>query len=173
LIAAGFDFTSGDAAKAYNALFTVSYLMISLALSDDSSLLQQTTYIIGYADKPRFQFQYQWWIIEFEFFIFAITAFLTLFPRHIPRGRIVALTFLASAFVLVMDNINAIWFLLRNDTALMVYQEYRIQTAQAGLLMVGIGNALTVIFMGLYEHPQETKEHGVDATVIVKNPLSV
>ena len=53
--------------------------------------------------------QYEWWIIEFELFIFAITAFLTLFPRFIPRGRAVALTFLASAFVLVMDNMNAIW----------------------------------------------------------------
>jgi hypothetical protein len=62
---------------------------------------------------PRYQFQYQWWIIEFEFFIFCLTAVCTLFPRIIPRLRPVALTFLASALVLVMDNINAIWCVRR------------------------------------------------------------
>ena len=106
LVRNGFDFTTetsnklkaldptnpnaGGGDAAYNGLFT------------------RTTYIIGYNDDPKFQFQYEWWIIEFEFFIFAMTAFLTLFPKHIPRGRIVALTFMATAMVLVMDNINAI-----------------------------------------------------------------
>lgn len=71
--------------------------------------LQSTTYIAPYPQRPWFQFQYQWWIIELEFCIFALTAFLTLFPKFIPRVRPVALTFLASALVLVMDNINAIW----------------------------------------------------------------
>lgn len=71
--------------------------------------LQSTTYIIGYANQPEFQFQYEWFIIEYEFCIFALTAFLTIFPKHIPRGRIVALTFMATALVLVFDNINAIW----------------------------------------------------------------
>jgi hypothetical protein len=42
-------------------------------------------------------------------------------------------------------------FLLRNDTAKLVYEEYRIQTAQAGLLLVAIANALTIFFLGLYE----------------------
>jgi hypothetical protein len=50
----------------------------------------------------------QWWIIEYELFIFLITAACTLFPAIIPRVRPVALTFIASALVLVMDNINAI-----------------------------------------------------------------
>ena len=42
-------------------------------------------------------------------------------------------------------------FLLRNDTAKLVYEEYRIQIAKAGLLLVAIANALTIFFLGLYE----------------------
>lgn len=57
--------------------------------------------------------------------------------------------------VLVMDNVNALFFLLRNDTAKLVYEEYRIATAQAGLIMVGCANFLTIIFLGLYEEPLE------------------
>jgi hypothetical protein len=41
------------------------------------------------------------WIIEYELFVFLITAVLTAFPSMIPRGRLVALTFLATALVLV------------------------------------------------------------------------
>ncbi|KAG1660777.1 hypothetical protein FOA52_010387 [Chlamydomonas sp. UWO 241] len=117
-----------------------------------NAVFQSTTYIIPYPLQPQYQFQYQWWIIEYQFFLFAITAVLTLFPAFIPRGRIVALTFLATALVLVMDNVNALFFLLRNPTAIAVFEEYRIATAQAGLIMVGVGNGLTIIFMGLYEH---------------------
>ncbi len=42
-------------------------------------------------------------------------------------------------------------FLIRNPTAVAVYQLDRMAVAQAGLIMVGVGNGLTVIFMGLYE----------------------
>ena len=94
------------------------------------SCAQSTTYIIPYPEKPEHQFQYQWWIIEFEFFVFVLTLVPTLFPSILPRMRPVALTFMASALVLVMDNINALWFLLRNDTAKLVFEEYRIQVAQ-------------------------------------------
>lgn len=59
-----------------------------------------------------------------------ITLACTLFPSVIRRVRPVALTFLATALVLVMDNINALFFLLRNDTAKLVFDEYRIATAQ-------------------------------------------
>lgn len=49
------------------------------------------------------------WIIEYELFIFLLTAAATIFPaRLLHRIRPVALTFMASALVLVMDNINAI-----------------------------------------------------------------
>eukprot|EP00798_Chlamydomonas_sp_ICE-L_P009460 gene9460-32445_t len=116
-----------------------------------NDVFQSTTYIIPYPGRPQYQFQYQWWIIEFEFFCFAITAGLTLFPAFIPRGRPVALAFLSSALVLVMDNVNALFFLLRNDTAKAVFEEYRIETAQAGLMMVGIANFMTIIFLGLYQ----------------------
>lgn len=126
---------------------------------------QSTTYMVPYPGRGRYQFQYEWWIIEMEFAIFALTAFLTIFPRFIPRARPVALTFLASALVLVMDNINAIWWLLRNDLAKTLFHEHRIATAQAGLLMVGIGNSLTIIFMGLYEHV-----HHTDATITMTSP---
>lgn len=115
-------------------------------------VFQSTNYIIPYKSDPKYQFQYEWWIIELEFFIFALTAFLTLKPSYIPRLKPVALTFLASALVLVMDNVNALFFLLRNDTAKAVFDEYRIATAQAGLMMVGCSNALTIWFMGAYQH---------------------
>lgn len=150
-------------------------------------LAQSTTYIIGYANKPIYQFQYQWFIIEFEFCIFALTAFLTLFPKHIARGRPVALTFISTALVLVLDNVNAIWcvvhcahralgvlcnqparstfltakrvdvvrprhrLLLRTPIVDTIYEYDRIKLAQAGLIMVGVSNGLTIIFMGLYE----------------------
>jgi hypothetical protein len=116
-----------------------------------TEVFQSTQYIVPYPQRPAYQFQYQWWIIEMQFFIFALTAGLTLFPSAIERARPVALTFLAAAFVLVMDNVNAVFYLLRNDTAKYVFDAYRIETAQAGLIMVGCGNCLTIIFMGLYQ----------------------
>uniref|UniRef100_A0A7S2QUA5 Uncharacterized protein n=1 Tax=Chlamydomonas chlamydogama TaxID=225041 RepID=A0A7S2QUA5_9CHLO len=115
-------------------------------------VFQSTNYIIPYDHQPKYQFQYQWWIIEYELCIFLLTAALTLFPALIPRLRPVALTFIATALVLVMDNVNALSFLLRNDTAKQVFEEYRIATAQAGLIMVGVANGLTIIFLGSYEH---------------------
>lgn len=130
---------------------------------------QSSTYIIPYPEDSKYQFQYQWWIIEFEFVIFALTAALTIFPQMIERVRPVALTFLASALVLVMDNINCVFFLLRNDSAKLVFQEYRIATAQAGLIMVGCGNALTIVFLGLYQ--AQVAEHGTDGGI--KVPASV
>ena len=41
--------------------------------------------------------------------------------------------------------------LLRTPAVDTIYEFDRIKLAQAGLIMVGIGNGLTVIFMGLYE----------------------
>eukprot|EP00198_Chlamydomonas_reinhardtii_P014050 XP_001703387.1 low-CO2-inducible membrane protein [Chlamydomonas reinhardtii] len=110
-----------------------------------------TTYIIAYPQQPQYQFQYQWWIIQFELFVFLLTAACTVFPSIIKRMRPVALTFIASALVLVMDNINAIFFLLRNETAKAVFDDYRIATAQAGLIMVGVANGLTIFFLGSYD----------------------
>jgi hypothetical protein len=115
-----------------------------------NDVFQSTTYIIPYPQRPQYQFQYQWWIIEFELFVFLLTATCTLFPSIIPRMKPVALTFIASALVLVMDNINALFFLLRNETAMTVFEGYRIQTAQAGLIMVGCCNFLTIFFLGMY-----------------------
>lgn len=71
-----------------------------------TTTLQATTYIIAYPQQPQYQFQYQWWIIQFELFVFLLTAACTVFPSIIKRMRPVALTFIASALVLVMDNIN-------------------------------------------------------------------
>jgi hypothetical protein len=122
----------------------------TLKVYDD--VFQSTTYIIPYPERPWYQFQYQWWIIELEFFVFCITLFCTVFPKHIARVKPVALTFIASALVLVMDNVNALFFLLRNDTAKAVFDEHRIVCAQAGLMMVGIGNFATIICLGLYQH---------------------
>lgn len=124
-----------------------------------NEVFQSTTYIIPYPQRPKYQFQYQWWIIEFEFFIFVWTAVATMFPSIIRKVRPVALTFIAAALVLVMDNINAIFYLIRSDLANTVFDDYRINTAQAGLIMVGVANGLTIIFMGLYdtdEHIQAT-----------------
>ncbi|KAG2490319.1 hypothetical protein HYH03_011274 [Edaphochlamys debaryana] len=126
-----------------------------------SEVFQSTTYIIPYPQQPKYQFQYQWWIIEFELFVFLLTATCTIFPSIIRRLRPVALTFIASAFVLVMDNINAIFFLLRNDTAKAVYDDYRIATAQAGLIMVGVANGLTIFFLGMYDTEEDRHQQEV------------
>lgn len=127
-----------------------------------SEVFQDTGYIIPYPQRPKYQFQYQWWIIELEFFVFCLTLACTVFPRSVlPRLRPVALTFIASALVLVMDNVNALFYLLRSDLAKTVFDEYRIATAQAGLIMVGISNFLTIIFLGSYR-PFEVVQH-VDA----------
>jgi hypothetical protein len=113
--------------------------------------LQSTTYIIPYPQQPQYQFQYQWWIIEFEFFAFCWSLAATAFPSILHRLRPVALTFIASALVLVMDNINALFFLIKNDTAKAVFDEYRINVALAGLILVGAANFMTIIFLGLYD----------------------
>jgi hypothetical protein len=81
-----------------------------------------------------------------------LTAYCTLVPAAIPRMKIVCLAFLASALPLVMDNINSLFFLLRSDTAKSVFDYDRIACAQAGLIMVGIGNMATIITMGAYQH---------------------
>jgi len=73
-------------------------------------------------------------------------------PASIPRMKIVCLAFLASALPLVMDNINSLWFLIRSETANMVFDYHRIACAQAGLMMVGVGNMATIITMGAYQH---------------------
>lgn len=130
-------------------------------------VFQSSNYIIPYPAESQYQFQYQWWIIEYEFAIFALTAILTLFPSLIERARPVALTFLATALVLVMDNINSVSFLLRNDTAKMAFEEYRIATAQAGLILVGVANGFTIIFLGLYKDNSE-----VDGEVHVSKPVA-
>ena len=118
-----------------------------------NDVFQSSTYVVPYPDQPQFQFQYQWWIIEFELFVFVLTALCSVNPAMIPRMKPVCLTFMASAFVLVMDNVNSLFFLLRSDTAKSVFGEHRIACAQAGLMMVGIGNFATIITMGAYQHP--------------------
>ncbi|KAG2440375.1 hypothetical protein HXX76_004481 [Chlamydomonas incerta] len=134
-----------------------------------TEVFQSTTYIIPYPQQPQYQFQYQWWIIEFELFVFLLTATCTVFPSIIKRMRPVALTFIASALVLVMDNINAIFFLLRNETAKMVFGDYRIATAQAGLIMVGVANGLTIIFLGSYD-PEEA--HAMPNVHVTSDPAT-
>eukprot|EP00798_Chlamydomonas_sp_ICE-L_P007114 gene7114-218_t len=142
-----------------------------------NDVFQSTTYIIPYSENSQYQFQYQWWIIEFEFFIFAITAAITAFPSQISHWRPVALTFLSTALVLVMDNVNALFFLLRNDIAKLVFEEHRIATAQAGLMMVGIGNMMTIVFMGLYEHvyadSEEQYEWNLVLTTLIYSQTSI
>lgn len=114
--------------------------------------MQSSTYVIPYPDRGFHQWQYQWWIIEFEFFIFCITAVCTLKPASIPRMKVVCLALLASALPLVMDNINAFWFLLRDYTANSHWHYHRIACALSGFMMLGIGNMWTLICMGAYQH---------------------
>eukprot|EP00197_Chlamydomonas_leiostraca_P004576 CAMPEP_0202863864 /NCGR_PEP_ID=MMETSP1391-20130828/4325_1 /ASSEMBLY_ACC=CAM_ASM_000867 /TAXON_ID=1034604 /ORGANISM="Chlamydomonas leiostraca, Strain SAG 11-49" /LENGTH=194 /DNA_ID=CAMNT_0049543539 /DNA_START=117 /DNA_END=701 /DNA_ORIENTATION=- len=134
-----------------------------------NDVFQSTGYIIPYPQNPEYQFQYQWWIIQFELFVFLLTATCTVFPAIIPRLRPVALTFIAAALVLVMDNVNAVFFLLRLDLAKTVYGATAIQVAQAGLIMVGCANFLTIIFLGSYPAEQTTSytSHKSDQVVVV------
>lgn len=65
-----------------------------------------------------------------------------------------------------MDNVNAVFYLLRNDIAKAVYDEYRIETVQAGLIMVGIANFMTIIFLGSYQPSQAlSNDHSGSVTV--------
>eukprot|EP00899_Mesostigma_viride_P013073 jgi/Mesvir1/21767/Mv04169-RA.2 len=141
--------------KIWDGLTATETAGLTAAYND---VFQSTQYIIPYPKQPEFQFQYEWFIIEFELFIFLITATCTLFPKILTRVRPVALTLMSTALVLVFDNINGIFFLLRNDTAKAVFEEYRIATAQAGLIMVGISNGLTIFFMGLYQDEKEKRD---------------
>mmetsp|Transcript_41894 Transcript_41894/g.133716 ORF Transcript_41894/g.133716 Transcript_41894/m.133716 type:complete len:112 (-) Transcript_41894:138-473(-) len=96
--------------------------------------------------------------------VFLMTAPLVVFPQFIERVRPMALTFLASAMVIVMDNINTVSFLLRNDIAKMVFQEFRIEWTMAGLVIVIVANFLTVISLGLYErHPATFRDTALAA----------
>jgi hypothetical protein len=62
-----------------------------------------------------------------------------------------ALTFLAAALVLVMDNINSVIFLRRSELAKAVFGERRIEITLAGLLLVAVANFMTIISYGLYK----------------------
>ena len=95
-----------------------------------SSHLQSTAYIIPYPQRPQYQFQYQWFLIELELLIFLLTLGATLYPPAIARVRPVALSLLSSALVLVMDNINAVFYLLRNDLAMTLFGPERIKLTQ-------------------------------------------
>lgn len=103
------------------------------------------------ADKLSFALQYQWWIIQVELVIFLFTALLTIKPSLIARARPVALTFLASALSLVMDNTNSLSKLNRDDRAKSALDDYRINTAYGGLVLVFCANVFTIIFLGLYK----------------------
>mmetsp|Transcript_29775 Transcript_29775/g.50001 ORF Transcript_29775/g.50001 Transcript_29775/m.50001 type:complete len:198 (-) Transcript_29775:288-881(-) len=124
----------------------------------------KTQYIIPYPDDAAYQFQYQWWIVEFELFVFLLTAPCVLFPRFIERVRPMALTFLAAALVLVMDNINSVIFLRRSELAKAVFGEQRIEITLAGLLLVAIANFMTIISYGLYKEIPAERE-AKDGTV--------
>mmetsp|Transcript_19867 Transcript_19867/g.59018 ORF Transcript_19867/g.59018 Transcript_19867/m.59018 type:complete len:197 (-) Transcript_19867:321-911(-) len=131
------------------------------------NVFQSSNYIIPYPADSQYQFQYQWWIIEYEFAIFILTLALTIFPSLIERVRPIALTFLATALVLIMDNVNSLSFLLRDDIAKEVFEEYRIACAQAGLILVGVANGFTIIFLGLYRD-----NSAVDGEVHVSKPAA-
>ena len=102
-------------------------------------------------DKLPFVLQYQWWIIQVELVLFLFTALLTIKPSFIARARPVALTFLASALSLVMDNTNSLSKLNRDDNAKFYLDDYRINTAYGGLVLVFCANVLTIICLGLYK----------------------
>ena len=102
-------------------------------------------------DKLTFVLQYQWWIIQVELVLFLLTAFLTIKPSFIVRARPVALTFLASALSLVMDNTNSLSKLNRDADAMAGLDDYRINTAYGGLVLVFCANVFTIIFLGLYK----------------------
>lgn len=74
-------------------------------------------------------------------------------PKFIAKGKPVALALLSAALPLVMDSMNSLSFLTRNDTAKSVYTDERLNTTYAGLILVFCANILTIIFMGLYEAP--------------------
>merc|ERR1719446_876156 len=103
------------------------------------------------SDKLSFVLQYQWWIIQVELVLFLFTALLTIKPSFIARARPVALTFLASALSLVMDNTNSLSKLNRDDNAKFYLDDYRINTAYGGLVLVFCANVLTIICLGLYK----------------------
>lgn len=102
-------------------------------------------------DKLPFILQYQWWIIQVELVLFLFTALLTIKPSFIARARPVALTFLASALSLVMDNTNSLSKLNRDADAMSALDDYRINTAYGGLVLVFCANVLTIICLGLYK----------------------
>lgn len=102
-------------------------------------------------DKLTFVLQYQWWIIQVELVLFLLTALLTIKPSFIVRARPVALTFLASALSLVMDNTNSLSKLNRDAGAMDALDDYRINTAYGGLVLVFCANVFTIIFLGLYK----------------------
>ncbi len=67
---------------------------------------------------------------EYAHYFHALLLFCVLLPAGIaPRLRRPALTLLAAAFVLVMDNINAVLYLTRLDLAKTVFDGYRINVA--------------------------------------------
>ena len=103
------------------------------------------------SDKLPFVLQYQWWIIQVELVLFLFTALLTIKPSFIARARPVALTFLASALSLVMDNTNSLSKLNRDADAMRALDDYRINTAYGGLVLVFCANVLTIICLGLYK----------------------
>ncbi len=50
-----------------------------------------------------------------------------------------------------------------------VFDGYRIKTALAGLIMVGVANGLTIIFLGLYSDSKAEQHQHNDAVVHVGN----
>ncbi len=56
-----------------------------------------------------------------------------------------------------------------------MFDHYRIKTAQAGLIMVGIANGLTIIFLGMYDtdafEVRRSSAHRAGVFLSAKNPL--
>lgn len=112
----------------------------------------QSANVIPYPSDSKYQFQHQWFIVQFELMVFLLTAPGVLFPRIIERVRPAALTFLGSALVIVLDNINSVLFLSRSELAKTVFEETRINWTLAGLIFVAVGNFMTIFAYGLFKY---------------------
>jgi hypothetical protein len=102
-----------------------------------------------YPYNPGWQFEYQWFALWFEFAIFIWIDALIIFPAYILRLKATALAFVSAALVLIFENVNAVLFFKRSNVATVTFGQKRIETTLAGLIIVGIANGLSILFLGI------------------------
>jgi hypothetical protein len=112
-----------------------------------------------YPGRTHDQFAFIWYVIFFELFVLLVILCLLAVPRTLLRLKHVGMAFLAYVFVLVTLLIQSVLFFYRSDVATTTFGKGPIEATLAGLIILVLANAFSIISLGLLH---DTHHHGYE-----------